>query len=191
MDKIKVVLLGEYSVGKTSINTRLISGRYGCAGSTVGASYTTYIEDDLKFNIWDTAGSERFMALMPLYYRNAEIVILVYDLADLFTIERIKHLIEQLMNDLHNEFVVIIVGNKLDTIPNDKVILEAIDQINKINLLPIYEHIQISAKTGANMDLLKDAIVKCGRVLYNNRPRNISIKDVIVEKPKKKEGCEC
>jgi Ras-related protein Rab-5C len=80
--KLKVVLLGESSVGKSSIVLRFVRGDFvENSMPTVGAAFLTqtlHVEGrTLKLEIWDTAGQEKFAALAPLYYHGAHIAILV------------------------------------------------------------------------------------------------------------------
>ena len=75
--KLKLVLLGEGRVGKTSIVVRFVKGKYDDAmQSTLQASFLSKTisigSDPVVLNIWDTAGQERFHALGPIYYRDAD-----------------------------------------------------------------------------------------------------------------------
>ena len=82
----KVVLIGESGVGKTSIISRYISNTFSSVLlATPGANFTTktvFLKDkneSIKFEIWDTAGQEKYRALAKVFYKNAAICILVYD----------------------------------------------------------------------------------------------------------------
>ena len=83
----KVVLIGESGVGKTSIISRYINNTFKSQlMSTPGANFVTknvIMEDDnqsIKFEIWDTAGQERYRALAKVFYKNAAVCVLVYDI---------------------------------------------------------------------------------------------------------------
>ena len=83
--RYKIVLLGEGRVGKTSILLRYTRGEYSDKQvSTLQTSYldkkVTIGQDDMVLSIWDTAGQERFHALGPIYYRDADGALLVYDI---------------------------------------------------------------------------------------------------------------
>ena len=80
----KIVLLGNPSVGKSSIMLRFVAERFKTSGeSTIGGTFMSKTIQmggkSIKFNIWDTAGQERFSNLVTTYYRDAEAAILVYD----------------------------------------------------------------------------------------------------------------
>ena len=95
----KVVLLGESSVGKTSILSRFINDRFNKNEiATTGAAYATksiifkdYNDQIIKFEIWDTAGQEKYRSLSKIFYKDASIAILVYDITKEKTFEEIKN----------------------------------------------------------------------------------------------------
>ena len=93
----KVVLIGESGVGKTSIISRYTSNTFSSAlAATPGASFTTktiYIQEfkqSIKFEIWDTAGQEKYRALAKVFYKNASVCILVYDITRKASFEELK-----------------------------------------------------------------------------------------------------
>ena len=93
----KVVLIGESGVGKTSIISRYISNTFSSVlTSTPGASFTTrtvYLQEykkSIKFEIWDTAGQEKYRALAKVFYKNAAVCILVYDITRRKSFEELK-----------------------------------------------------------------------------------------------------
>lgn len=83
---VKVILLGESGVGKSSIISRYVRDTVDdFVLSTVGASYVSktmqfqeYANQSLRYEIWDTAGQERFRSLTRIFYKDAAIAILVY-----------------------------------------------------------------------------------------------------------------
>src|SRR5665647_2881870 len=97
----KIVLLGESSVGKSAIAIRIARNSYAVNyESTIGAAYhNVKIDDNVKLDIWDTAGQERYMALAPMYYRNARIILLVFDLTDFDTMDRLITYLDKFMEE--------------------------------------------------------------------------------------------
>ena len=94
----KVVLIGESGVGKTSIISRYISNTFNpVLTSTPGASFTTktvYLQEyrkSIKYEIWDTAGQEKYRALAKVFYKNAGVCILVYDITRRKSFEELKN----------------------------------------------------------------------------------------------------
>ncbi|XP_022667417.1 ras-related protein Rab-21-like [Varroa destructor] len=115
----KVVLLGEGCVGKTSMILRYVQDRFNDQHfSTVQASYLTKtVAIGMKvvtLNIWDTAGQEIFHALGPIYYRDSNGALLVYDLTDEDSFRKVKNWVMELNRMLGDEVVLVLVGNKSD-----------------------------------------------------------------------------
>ena len=94
----KVVLLGESGVGKTCIISRYINDTFDENGmSTTGARYAwknmtfdEYGGRSIKFDIWDTAGQEKYRALTKIFYKDASIAILVYDITRRESFEELR-----------------------------------------------------------------------------------------------------
>ena len=73
----------------------------------------------IKFEIWDTAGQERFASLAPMYYRNAQAALVVYDLTKATSLIKAKHWVAELQRQASPGIVIALVGNKLDLVGND------------------------------------------------------------------------
>ena len=114
----KVVLIGESSVGKTSIINRFTKEKYNPNEvSSLSASYTEksielneYEGKIVKFNIWDTAGQERFRSIGKIFYNDANVVIFVYDITDINSFEEIKkfwynQVLEHAPQNIHKFFL--------------------------------------------------------------------------------------
>ena len=98
VDICKAILVGESGVGKTSIILRFIKDQYNeISPSTAGANYASKklefseYNRQLQFDIWDTAGQEKYRGLAKLFYKDASIAILVYDITKRKTFEEIKN----------------------------------------------------------------------------------------------------
>ena len=95
----KVVLVGESSVGKTCITNRFVYDSFDYnEPTTISASYTNKIISfdefqgkSIKFEIWDTVGQEKYRAITKIFYKDANIAILVYDITSRKTFEEIKN----------------------------------------------------------------------------------------------------
>ena len=94
----KVVLIGESGVGKTSIISRYINNIFKSQlMATPGANFVTknvIMEDDnqsIKFEIWDTAGQERYRSLAKVFYKNAAVCVLVYDITRKTSFNELKN----------------------------------------------------------------------------------------------------
>lgn len=119
--QVKLVLLGEAAVGKSSLVLRFVSNDFNEHNSpTIGAAFLTQkcrLEDKvIKFEIWDTAGQERFHSLAPMYYRNAAAAVVVYDITKASSLEKAKAWVNELQRQANPNIVIALVGNKLDLI---------------------------------------------------------------------------
>ncbi|XP_052808212.1 ras-related protein Rab-21-like [Mya arenaria] len=115
----KVVLLGEGCVGKTSLVLRYVENKFNDKHlTTLQASYLTkklnIAGKRVNLSIWDTAGQERFHALGPIYYRDSNGAILVYDITDEDSFQKVKNWVKELRKMLGNEICLCIAGNKID-----------------------------------------------------------------------------
>ncbi|XP_072930257.1 ras-related protein Rab-21 [Epargyreus clarus] len=115
----KVVLLGEGCVGKTSLLVRYIEDKF--TERHMSTLQATFMNKRLNINgkrlnlsIWDTAGQEKFHALGPIYYRNSNGAILVYDITDEDSFAKVRNWVKELKKMLGNNLVLMIAGNKID-----------------------------------------------------------------------------
>jgi len=127
--QFKVVLLGEGSVGKTSLVVRYCQNQFNEKHNvTVQASFQTkrLNIDGQRVNlaIWDTAGQERFHALGPIYYRDSNGALLVYDITDNDSFVRVQNWVKELRKMLGSDIVLAIAGNKVDLERNRVVPIE-------------------------------------------------------------------
>ncbi|KAJ2512555.1 Vacuolar protein sorting-associated protein 21 [Coemansia sp. RSA 1939] len=123
--QIKVVLLGDAAVGKSSLVLRFVNNEFQeNKEPTIGAAFLTQkvrLDDSvLKLDIWDTAGQERFHSLAPMYYRSAHAAVVVYDITRAESLDRAKSWIKELHRQASPNIVIALVGNKLDLIKDDE-----------------------------------------------------------------------
>ncbi|KAK1173718.1 ras-related protein Rab-31-like [Acipenser oxyrinchus oxyrinchus] len=117
--ELKVCLLGDTGVGKSSIVCRFVQDHFDhniCP--TIGASFLTKTvpcgNELHKFLIWDTAGQERFHSLAPMYYRGSAAAVVVYDITKLDSFITLKKWVKELKEHGPEDIVVAIAGNKSD-----------------------------------------------------------------------------
>eukprot|EP00542_Grammatophora_oceanica_P006202 CAMPEP_0194066416 /NCGR_PEP_ID=MMETSP0009_2-20130614/86011_1 /TAXON_ID=210454 /ORGANISM="Grammatophora oceanica, Strain CCMP 410" /LENGTH=311 /DNA_ID=CAMNT_0038719365 /DNA_START=86 /DNA_END=1020 /DNA_ORIENTATION=- len=129
---LKVVLLGDAGVGKTSLMNRYSTGKFtGQYKATIGADFLSkqisvdngYGQQQLvTLQIWDTAGQERFQSLGVGFYRGADACLLVYDITDPDSLEHLDHwrneFLQQVgvgsLSDAAQNFPFVVLGNKID-----------------------------------------------------------------------------
>lgn len=120
---LKVIILGDSGVGKTSLMNRYVNKKFSTQyKATIGADFVTkdvVVDDKLvTMQIWDTAGQERFQSLGVAFYRGADCCVLVYDVTAPTTFKsldswRDEFLIQASPRDPEN-FPFIVIGNKID-----------------------------------------------------------------------------
>lgn len=152
--QFKLVLLGESAVGKSSLVLRFVKGQFHeYQESTIGAAFLTQtvcIDDTtVKFEIWDTAGQERYHSLAPMYYRGAQVAIVVFDITSQDTFSRAKSWVKELQRQASPNIVIALAGNKAD-LANKRAIEfdEAQAYANENGLL----FMETSAKTAMNVN---------------------------------------
>lgn len=204
--RYKVVLLGEGRVGKTSILLRFVRGEYSDKQqSTLQASYLDKkISADghtVNLSIWDTAGQERFHALGPIYYRDADGALLVYDITDFESFTKVRKWVRELKSIVGNDINIVIAGNKIDLAKNrvvpEKDALEYAESVGAA-------HIYTSAKQNKGLDecfnelgkRMADRKKKSGGAASNLTARPTSARNTQVltfvdndPQPAKKGGC--
>eukprot|EP00640_Fibrocapsa_japonica_P007425 CAMPEP_0113938746 /NCGR_PEP_ID=MMETSP1339-20121228/5171_1 /TAXON_ID=94617 /ORGANISM="Fibrocapsa japonica" /LENGTH=199 /DNA_ID=CAMNT_0000942007 /DNA_START=72 /DNA_END=671 /DNA_ORIENTATION=- /assembly_acc=CAM_ASM_000762 len=117
--EVKVVLLGDTGVGKSSLVLRFVTNNFKpYSESTIGASFMSKMLMvnglPMKFQIWDTAGQEKYHSLAPMYYRGAAAAIVVYDITNKNTFKTLKEWVNELHAQGPDDIVIIIAGNKKD-----------------------------------------------------------------------------
>lgn len=165
---VKLVLLGEAAVGKSSLVLRFVSNEFQeNKEPTIGAAFLTQkltIGDRaIKYEIWDTAGQERFASLAPMYYRNAQAALVVYDVTKPASFVKARQWVKELHEQASKDITIALVGNKYDLVENDN----EEDVVRKVNIeegqnLADEEGLlffETSAKTGYNV---KEVFVAIG-----------------------------
>ena len=125
----KVVLLGESGVGKTCIIKQFTENKFDIdelvSLSAQFVSKTLNFADEkkqIKFDIWDTVGQERFRSIAKIFYKDAKVIIFVYDITSKKTFDAlINYWYEELRNNCSEKPVYAVVGNKNDLYMNQQV----------------------------------------------------------------------
>lgn len=157
---IKIVLLGEGRVGKTSLALRFVHNTFNHSQqATYQASFlskqVTAGGKEVELAIWDTAGQERFHALGPIYYRDAQAALLVYDITDADSFTRVQTWVQELKQMVGPSIVIAIAANKQD-MSKQQVVSSAESQAYAASINAL--HFGTSAKTGSGLQDLFQAI---------------------------------
>merc|ERR1719350_1273798 len=151
---VKLVLLGDTRVGKSSTVVRFVKDEFDeYKYPTIGATFLTqsvnldsYV---VKFEIWDTAGQERYRSLAPLYYRGAHAALIVYDITSEETFENAKGWVKELRESQGAEVVIGLAGNKMDLDSKRKVSTEEGRRFAEDNG---FVFLETSARLGTNIN---------------------------------------
>lgn len=126
---VKVLLLGDPFVGKTSLRSQYVHHAFSSSyRATVGADYLSSKVDvgggqQVYIQIWDTAGQERFSSLIRNFYRGADVAIFVYDITRPETFHHLQYWINQFVENVKTSRPnILIVGNKTDQPRNEHLI---------------------------------------------------------------------
>ena len=182
---VQLLIIGDSSVGKTSILTRYSNGTFKEDYiATVGLDYYSKNEvlnnKTIHIKIWDTAGQERYKALTQGFFRNAQGVMVVYDVTNSESFENLKYWISSIQKNTDNNKVsipVIILGNKID-VEDREIKNEDAEKYAEENK---YKYFETSAKTGEGID---DAI----RELVNQVLVNLNNGNDIIGSRKERES---
>jgi len=157
----KIVLLGDSGVGKSSIAQRYVNNTFSDAFDiTVGGGYLQQIVrlqdgSNLKLDIWDTGGQERFRALLQMYYREAQAAIICYDVNREKSLESCEYWVNQLKTH-EEQCLLYLVGNKSDMHSAERTLSAAkVEAFAVANGMTWFE---TSAKTGENVNRLFDRL---------------------------------
>ena len=161
----KVVLLGEAGVGKTCLIKQFTENKFDNTElSSLSAQYVSKTIDYLdtkkaiKFDIWDTVGQERFRSIAKIFYKDARVILFVYDITSKKTFDAlINFWYEELRNNLTENPIYAVVGNKNDLYMNQQVDTSDAKNLAK-NLGGIFQ--LTSAKTNEGIKNLFDNIGK-------------------------------
>ena len=167
----KVLLLGDSTVGKTCFLLRYCDKTFQEAHlSTIGLDYrlktmTLKSGKNIKLQIWDTAGQDRFRAITKNYYKGANGIILIYDVTNVQSYENVKNWISQIRDEANPNVVIYLAGNKVDVSEQDKLVkTEDGQKIADEFKLPFYE---TSAKNGVNINKIFEDLVEVIDEIYS------------------------
>lgn len=157
---LKVIILGDSGVGKTSLMHRYVNNKYSQQyKATIGADFLTKevnVDDKVAtMQVWDTAGQERFQSLGVAFYRGADCCVLVYDVTNTKSFENIRTWRDEFLVHANvsspETFPFVILGNKIDSEENKKIVntKSAQELAQSLGNVPLFF---TSAKDAINVD---------------------------------------
>ena len=196
MTKAKIVLVGAQHTGKTSIVSRYVYGDFTMHTiSTTQPAFSqkkvTHKHKEISLEIWDTAGQERYHALSPLFYRDADAGIVVFDLTDAESFQRASKWTTELKKERGDDVFIVVAGNKCD--------LESARKIDKNEALKFAQGIkapyfETSAKNNENIESLFNTILDniADKITENSKGEKSLKGSIKFEEPGQQGGkCRC
>jgi len=189
-NNLKVTVIGDAAAGKSTLILRLIHGKYLSTESTIGVSFFTHIHNNIKYAIWDTSGTERFAPLLPMYYKNSNIIIITFDVTCNSSLNRITYHLKKIKENTDNDYKIILVGTKID--------LTSVGELNIIQLF-IEKHIKnkhikklifLSSLNGDNFYEFIDTLHDLGEEIENTKNNSFNEKLDIVN-PNENNNTSC
>ena len=123
---IKIILIGNAGVGKTSLVNAYDYGKFN--ENSITTQTSNYIKKTRKIGqfeyeiqIWDTPGQERYRSVTNLFLRNAKICLLVYDITSETSFQSLDYWIDSIKENLGDDPIIAIIGNKADLFENEKI----------------------------------------------------------------------
>ncbi len=210
IENYKIAIIGNQHVGKTTILSRYkYEATDDTYAPTVGIDFLTknvFLEDKtIRLIMWDTAGQERFKSLIPSYLKNANCIILTYDITDRSSFTSLNKWLSDARDNIVEGTYLILCGNKIDL--NDKRVIakEDAEKFAKDNNI---DYAETSATTGEGINELFNTIIGkfCNVPMVNKEEKddddldgigshNIALRDLTkeeeikIEQQKKKNGC--
>ena len=186
----KILTIGESGVGKTCILRRFVEDKFLKNHlATIGIDFKTKTlninNQEIKLKIWDTAGQERFRNITTQYYKGADGIVLVYDVTDEASFDKIKDWMDQILSNTNkDEICLILLGNKCDIEKRSISYEQGKTLANELQV----NFFETSAQTGQN---IKDAFETLTADIMKKKKIGGDNNNIDLKKNKKKKDSDC
>ena len=166
---LKLVIMGDTSVGKSNYICRFVDGKFNPVHvSTVGFDFKSRIfemsnpKKKVKFQIWDTAGQEKYMSINKNLFQRVQGIILMYDISNMNSFKNLTKWMDAIKEN-SKDVPVILIGNKCDLEGSERQVSteDGEDFAQKYDI----KFFEGSAKTGVNVNKSFETI---GDIILNN-----------------------
>ena len=187
---IKVIILGDSYVGKSSIINRLINNKFTDLPNTLSIEYHTYITSvndfTLRMQLWDTAGQEKFNSLISNYYKGTEVAIFVYSIDKEDSFKNVQRWFNNLKDNTEKSENILL-GNKKDIIDEDesqrKVDTEIAEKFANDNKFLVFQEISCKNKDELEVENIYEVFDEIAKHYYNlwleKKDKSISVNYVV------------
>ena len=190
---LKIILLGDTSVGKTSLLLKFTDNTFSeISIATIGVEFKektiSYNNRNIILQIWDTSGQERYRSIAQNFYRGADGILFVFDVTNKNSFDNLKYWLNEPQIDAKK----ILIGNKIDLSDKRVINKEKMEELAKKYEMKSFE---TSAKTGENVDkifteitelILANKSEEVLTLLYSKDKQNLSLDSNPGNKSKKK-----
>eukprot|EP00826_Nyctotherus_ovalis_P059615 TRINITY_DN8306_c0_g4_i2.p1 TRINITY_DN8306_c0_g4~~TRINITY_DN8306_c0_g4_i2.p1 ORF type:complete len:220 (-),score=55.49 TRINITY_DN8306_c0_g4_i2:144-803(-) len=160
---LKVAILGDTAVGKTSIITRYCHDTFDDQfnpSNTAVISNKNYDSRDsekrVRLQLWDTAGQETYRSLAPFYCKDVDAILLVYDITNAKSFESLNCWMTMIRQNARESCLLTVLGNKIDRLDEEAVDSEQGKEFAQENG---GEHLAVSAKTDVNVKVAFENLI--------------------------------
>eukprot|EP01121_Diplochlamys_sp_Union-15-3_P015503 TRINITY_DN5139_c0_g3_i1.p1 TRINITY_DN5139_c0_g3~~TRINITY_DN5139_c0_g3_i1.p1 ORF type:complete len:192 (-),score=34.80 TRINITY_DN5139_c0_g3_i1:29-604(-) len=155
---VKVVFLGQHSVGKTTLVDRYLNGSYkpnvtATVGAAFAAKKVVIGGQTITLGIWDTAGQERYESMSRIYYRSARAACICFDLTSSQSYKKVKFWVEELLAN-EEQCIIYLVGTKVDLVNEGEARVVDAAEITNYAESVSGKYFETSSKTGQNVEAL-------------------------------------
>ena len=184
-EKIKLMVLGDSNVGKSSILTKYCKNQFlskyiTTIGIDFQIKYLNINNKRIKVQIWDTAGQERYRVVTKNYFNTSNGFIIIYDITDRSSFNNINNWMDQIESFIGKEVKCILFGNKNDLDNKRDVQIEEGEKLAKKYNCPFFE---TSAKEGNNIEEgFKEIVME---IIKDNKNSKVKRNNSIILKSKK------
>ena len=177
----KIIFVGDAGVGKTSIINRIVDNPFNeTYEMSIGVDFMSknirYHGQNIKLQMWDSAGQEKYKGLIPSYVRNSSIVFIVYDISSKASFNNVNNWIA-FIKSIENTTLVLI-GNKIDLTTREVQTSEGAAFAKKENMA----FFEVSAKTNQNIkNTFYTVVADLPTFAENGVNKENLIKELIIE----------
>lgn len=187
---LKILTIGESAVGKTCILLRFTDNKFLINHiTTIGIDFKSKVitsgNKTVKLKIWDTAGQERFRNITKQYYKGADGILLVYDITDRNSFEKVRDWMRQIQENTSKENIaIVLLGNKCDLEERQVSFDEGNNLAKEYNIM----FLETSAYKDKNIN---ESFENLTNLIIEKRVPDQKKNPIIIPEPKtdKKSGC--
>jgi len=196
-EKCRLLIIGDSFVGKTSFLSRYAKGTFNLTYlATAGFEFFTKDDEidnkNVRIELWDTSGYEKFHSLTASSFGNAEGIMVMFDVTNPTSFENIRNWTESIKTHLSSEYnniPVIIIGNKIDILEREIKTEEARKYCKDLG----FKYYETSAKTGENVnDTIRNLVREVLKKKVRKNKKEVNVMEIPKPHDSKKEGnCSC